>query len=262
MFSLLRSECYQVKKSFAVRITVVVLTVASFIMSFEMLSSDYAEFYEMEGMTEKLYGAGSVMGTMSDSAMGLLIASLFSGFLISAAFENRIVQEAVSYGKTREKVFFAKMLAYLAASTLTIVLYWFVGSIGAFMKNGFGTEDTVGSLCHVDIFLGMLAAEILAYCSLYVICGVVGFICKRSGVTIGICLIAILVGGNLLAMLMSSMPENVQNIISYTPLQLNQHVLKTDVNWNDIISTGLISLLWIAAVCGIGIYHFKRDELK
>lgn len=81
----------------------------------------------------------------------------------------------------------------------------------------------------------------------------------KTGTTMGICFVGILVGGNLLASFVS---EKIAAIIHYTPLGLYYHVLKTDVTWYDIGQTAGISLLWIIGLGAVGYYIFQKAELK
>ena len=122
-----------------------------------------------------------------------------------------------------------------------------------------GTEEICGNLCHVPYMIGMVAAGGLANISLFMVCGVIAFCVRKTGTTMGICFVCILAGGNLLA---SVVPENIAEIIRYTPLALYTHVTKTDVTWSDIVQTAGISLLWIIGLGAVGYYIFQKAELK
>ena len=259
MLSLLRSEWYQVRKALTVKIVFGITLVASLIFGFKMISESYVEqIQEIKGQYV-LYGGGSLCGSMEDGAACLLFVSLFAGWMTGTAFENRTIQEAISYGKSRTKVYWAKMLTFLTVCIGICLVYWFGGSIPAFLKNGLGTEKNVGNLCHINYIIGVLIAGILAYASVFSICGLVGFLTRKTGATMGICFVAILFGGNLLVMVL---PESILRIINYTPLGLCKQVLKMDVQWADIWKTSCISLVWIAIICSIGLWKFKKTELK
>lgn len=259
MLSLLRSEWYQVRKALSVKIVFGITLVASVIVGFQMVSETYVEELKELDRTYLLYGGGSLYSSMEDAAACLLFASLFAGWMIGTAFENRTIQEAISYGKSRMKVYWAKMLIFLTVCIGICLVYWFGDSIPAFLKNGLGTEKNVGNLCHINYIIGVLIAGILAYASLFSICGLIGFLTRKTGVTMGICFVAILFGGNLLAMVL---PESILRIINYTPLGLYKQVLKLDVQWADIGKTSCVSLVWIAIICSIGLWKFKKTELK
>lgn len=259
MLSLLRSEWYQVRKMLSVKITFAITLVASVVFGFHMTSGAYLEEYKRLDQMYILFGGGSLRSTMSDGAAGLLFASLFAGWMISGGFENRTIQEAISYGKSRTKVYFAKMFQFLMVVTGLCLVYWFGSSLASFLRHGLGTVEVVGNLCHVEYIVGMVFAGILAYISLFSLCGLVGFLNRKVGATMGICFVAILFGGNLLA---SVVPESVITVINHTPLGLYNQVLKLDVQWADIGRTSLLSLLWIGMICGIGLWRFQRTELK
>lgn len=118
MLSLLRSEWYQVRKMLSVKITFAITLIASVIFGFRM----------------------------TDGAACLLLASLFAGWLISAAFENRTIQEAISYGKSRTKVYCAKMSLFVLVVNGLCLVYWFGSSMAAFVKYGLGTREIAGNL--------------------------------------------------------------------------------------------------------------------
>ncbi len=259
MFSLLRSEWYQVRKSLPVKITFAITLAASIIMSFQLTSEKYIELYKDLDQKYLLFGGGSLSSSMSDGAASLLFASLFAGWLISGAFENHTIQEAISYGKSRNKVYLAKMCMFLFVVTILCLVYWFGSSIAPFLKYGMGTSEVVGNLCNIEYIIGMVFAGTLAYISLFSLCGLVGFLNRKIGVTMGICFVAVLFGGNLLAAIAS---ENIIKVVNYTPLGLYNQVLRPDVQWTDIWKTSCVSLIWTALICGVGLWKFKKTELK
>lgn len=259
MLSLLRSEWYQVRKALSVKITFGIILIVSVIYGFNMTNENYFETYKTLDQEYLLFGGGSLSSSMSDGGASLIFASLFAGWLIGAAFENRTIQEAISYGKSRTKVYWAKMLTFLCIVTGLCLVYWFGCSMTAFLKYGLGTPEVVGNLCNIEYIVGMVFAGILAYISLFAICGLIGFLNRKAGATMGICFVSILFCGNLLTLIV---PESIKKIINYTPLGLYNQVLKRDVQWGDICRTSCVSLIWIAVICSIGLWKFKKTELK
>ena len=191
MFSLLRSEWYQVKKMNSVKITSAILLVVSVLYSVKILEPEQMEYLQANDRIYELYVGGGLCESMKDGAACLLIAGLFAGFLISAGFENRTIQTAVSCGKSRTKVYVAKMCSYLSVVTILSVIYWLGSNVGAFIRYGLGTAETVGNLSRTKYILGMLVAGTIAYISVFSICGVIAFFSRRVGVTMGICFVGI-----------------------------------------------------------------------
>lgn len=259
MLSLLRSEWYQVQKSIYLRITVVIIVAASVMFGMRLISASEVARLEEIGMTARLYGGSSICSAMEDGAMALLIAGLFAGWMIGGSFENRVIQESISYGKKRSAVYLAKMMMYSLVVIVLCLLYWCASAAPAGIKNGMGTEEICGNLCRVSYMIGMVAAGSLAYISLFMICGVIAFCARKTGTTMGICFVGILVGGNLLASIVS---EDIAKIIRYTPLSLYTHVTKPDVTWFDIGQTAGISLIWIIFLGMVGYLKFRKTELK
>lgn len=253
MLSLLRSEWYQVRKSLSLKITIALIVVMC--LWFGSKFTDAA----LVSNLQILYWGSAICVWMCDGAMGLLLASLFAGWMIGGSFENRVIQEAISYGKKRSTVYLAKMFMYSLVMIVLCLLYWCASAAPAGIRNGMGTEEICGNLCHVPYMIGMVAAGSLAYISLFMVCGVIAFCVRKTGTTMGICFVCILAGGNLLA---SVVPENIAEIIRYTPLALYTHVTKTDVTWYDIGQTAGISLLWIIGLGAVGYYIFQKAELK
>lgn len=253
MLSLLRSEWYQVRKSLSLKITIALMVVMC--LWFGSKFTDAA----LVSNLQILYWGSAICVWMCDGAMGLLLASLFAGWMIGGSFENRVIQEAISYGKKRSTVYLAKMFMYSLVMIVLCLLYWCASAAPAGIRNGMGTEEICGNLCHVPYMIGMVAAGSLAYISLFMVCGVIAFCVRKTGTTMGICFVCILAGGNLLA---SVVPENIAEIIRYTPLALYTHVTKTDVTWYDIGQTAGISLLWIIGLGAVGYYIFQKAELK
>lgn len=259
MISLLRSEFYQARKALSIKIAFGIILIGSIIFGMQVTDPSYIEEIKEVDRLYQLYGSGALITAMSDGAMALLIASLFAGWLISGGFENRVMQEAIAVGKRRLTVYSAKMLTYLLVVTGLCVVYWVVTSLQAFLKNGLGTREICGNLCQIPYILGMIFAAILAYISLFAFLGIIAFWNRRVGITMGICFVGVLFGGNLLASVVS---EPIRDMINYTPFGLYNRVLKLDVAWTDIWLTAGISLLWIGIITTIGYLKFRKAELK
>ena len=258
MLSLLRCELYQVRKSLSVKIAIIIIVVTSVIFGTKLTGTAYVSTRTPDQMYT-LYSGDSICSTMSDSAMALLLASLFAGWMIGGSFENRMIQESISHGKKRITVYLAKMLTYAVTVTLLCLLYWCVTALPTGLKYGLGTTDICGNLSRVPYIVGMVAAGSAAYISLFAICGVIAFCTRKAGVTMGICFVGILAGGNLLASIVS---KEVAEIINYTPLGLYRHVLKADMTGLDIARTIGISLVWTVLFCTAGYLRFRKTELK
>lgn len=259
MLSLLRSEWYQVRKSLSLKITFGIVLAASVMFGIKLTDTANLSEYRKMNLVYTLYGGGAICNHMSDGAMALLLASLFAGWMIGGSFENRVIQESISYGKKRSTVYLAKMFMYSLVVTALCLVYWCVTTLPTGIKYGLGTEDICGNLCHLPYIIGMVAAGSIAYISIFMVCGVIAFCARKTGTTMGICFVGILVGGNLLASFVS---EKIAAIIHYTPLGLYYRVLKTDVTWSDIGQTAGISLLWIIGLGAVGYYIFQKAELK
>ncbi|MDE6744278.1 MAG: ABC transporter permease [Lachnospiraceae bacterium] len=259
MLSLLRCEWYQVRKSLSLKITVIILVVASVIFGCKI--TDAANISNIKAWDQMylLYFGGGVYSAMSDGAMALLVASLFAGWMIGGSFENRMIQESISYGKKRSSVYLAKMLMYSIVVIMLCLIYWCFTALPAGLKNGLGTADICGNLVQIHYIIGMVAAGSMAYISVITICGVIAFFVRKTGATMGICFVGILFGGNLLASILS---EDIIKIVNYTPLGLYRHVLKLDVTLFDICQTVMISLFWIILFWTIGYLKFQKTELK
>lgn len=259
MLSLLRCEWYQARKSLSLKITVVILVAASILFGIRFTDAAYVSEIKLVDETYILYFGGSIYSSMNDGAMALLLASLFAGWMIGTSFENRTIQEAISYGKKRSTVYLAKMLMYSIVVTVLCLIYWFVMALPAGLKNGLGTADICGNLTRIPYIIGMAAAGSVAYISLFTICGLIAFFTRKTGAAMGICFVGILLGGNLLASILS---ENIIKIINFTPLGLYRHVLKLDLTWFDICQTVVISLIWIILFWTAGYLKFRKTELK
>lgn len=259
MLSLLRCEWYQVRKSLYFKITVIILAATSVIFGYDII--DAANISNLKTWDEMhfLYFGGGVYNAMMDGALALLVASLFAGWMIGGSFENRVIQESISYGKKRSSVYLAKMLMYSIVVIVLCLIYWCFRALPAGLQNGLGTADVCGNLVQVPYIIGMVAAGSVAYISVITICGIIAFFVRKTGATMGICFVGILFGGNLLASILS---EDIIKIINYTPLGLYRHVLKLDVTWSDICRTVVISLFWIILFWTIGYLKFKKTELK
>lgn len=254
MLSLMRGEWYQARKSFAVRLVLVCTIIVG--VWFERMAQEY---YIANNQLEYATVGGCLCSMMQDTAMCLLYASVFAGLMIGGAFENRTIQSEICSGKKRTYVYLAKMVMYLLVVTVLSLAYWFSGAVVIGLRYGLGTSELIGNLSKPEYLVGMVIACVLANMSLSAICGMIGFMIRKTGVVMGVCFALILAGGNLLAALL---PENVSKYFEYTPFRLAYRVLKYDLTWGEIGTTCLFSLLWIGFILGFGIWRFQRTELK
>lgn len=259
MLSLFRSECYQIRKTLAVKILFLFIIGMSVFFGIRETSESYITEVNENGWPDLAYGGGNLLSNMEDYSLVILLASLLAAWIISSAFETRTIQEAVCYGKSRTKVYIVKMAVYIVVSLLISLVLWVGESAFVFIKNGTGTEEVVHNLSRWDYIAGMIFAASLAYTSLFAICGVIAFIIQKASITMGVCIIGIAFG---FKMVTSILPESLENIINYTPVGLCYQVLKLDVTFNDIIRTSCISVIWIIIICAAGLYKFKKTELK
>lgn len=259
MISLLRSEWYQIRKTLAVKIQFLVILVISVILGISETGASYSDRIKSAGHNYLLYGGGSLLSSMEDAGLVIILAGLLSCWIISSAFETRTIQEAICYGKSRTKVYMAKMAVYGIVSILMCLVLWFAGSVPVWIKYGTGTQDVVGNLYNWKYMAGMVISGSIAYLSIFVICGVVAFLTQKTSVTMGICIIGIAFG---FTIIVSILPDSLVKLITYTPIGLYHNVLKLDVSWSDIFKTGFISIIWIIVICMAGLWKFKKIELK
>lgn len=258
MISLLRSELYSIRKTAAVRLTFIIMALTSVIFGIQQTSPADIQEYKDAGWNDMLYFGGNLCSGMNDAAT-IFTAALLAAWIISQSFENRSIQEAVCYGKSRTKVYITKMFIFLLSATITGIVYWVGGSIPMYLENGMGTEEVSGNLCHPSYVAGMLISGCLAYISIYAICGVTAFIARKTSIAMGICIIVISFGFKII---LQVLPGSIAELAKYTPVALYSQVLKTDVTWDEITKTGIISLIWIFIICAAGLWKFKKAELK
>ncbi len=259
MMGLFRSEVYQIRKTLAVKMLFLFVLFTSVFIGIRETGANYTAEIKESGWDDLLYGGGSLLSSMKDYSLAILLASLLAGWILASSFETRTIQEAVSYGKSRTKVYLVKIITYFIVSLLICLVLWTGQNIFIFIKNGKGTQEVVGNLSQWGYIAGMVFAGSLAYFSIFAICGVVAFITQKTSVTMGIGIIGIAIGFNIIT---SVMPEPLLKIISYTPAGLCQQVLELNVSYSDIIKTSCISVVWIIAICAAGLWKFKRAELK
>lgn len=259
MISLFRSEWYQIRKTVAVKIQFLFILAISVFLGINETGTSYYNEVKSAGWDYVLYGGGSLLSSMEDAALVILLVSLLACWIISSAFETRTIQEAICYGKSRTIVYFAKMFIYCIVSVVMCLLVWFAGSIPVCIKYGIGTQDVVGNLCNLGYLAGMVIAGSFAYLSIFVICGVIAFLTQKTSITMGVCIIGIALGFTVVA---AVLPDSLTKLINYTPVGLYHNVLKLDVSWNDIFKTSFISIIWIIVIFMAGLWKFKKTELK
>lgn len=254
MISLLRGEWFQVRKAFSVKITFIITIIYCIFAEVDAL-----DYYRTENMQDMLTMGGITCNLMADTAMCFVYASMFAGLMIGSAFENRTIQGEICSGKKRHNVYMAKVLMYILVVAVMDLACWLSGGLFIYGKYGIGTPELIGNLSKPEYLIGVIAAGLLAYMSMTAVCGMLGFLIRRTGAVMGVCFSIIAFGGT---MMVNILPDKAAKYIKYTPLYLPQNVLKYDVVWRDILKTSVISLIWIVVILGFGMWRFCKAELK
>jgi ABC-2 type transport system permease protein len=264
MLNLLRSDFYRLFRSRAFYICTLVAiflhAIGIFVMkwSITMVSNMNTQ---VEGVPLTLpYKDGLSYGlsALSDGNVHLLIAIFISVF-ITAEFTHGTMKNVVSKGFQRLQIYLSKFVTMITAAFLMICAMVIISTIcGTIVIGSFGSFT--GTM--VGLSLSIIGVEFLLHAALTAMFILVAMVVRSSG---GV--IAINILGMSLAPAIYSLIEYIfKNKFQFSKYGLLKNIqfyyLNTTATGEDFIRSILVGLVFLAASTAIGIFAFKKMDVK
>jgi ABC-2 type transport system permease protein len=259
---LIKAEWYKLchSKLFLIIITIVAIYSAIqvglvyFVHSSDMAAQQDAHLSDMFGF-EPLGQNGILMIGNASLILSICIAA-FAGLFVASEFQQNTIRVALALGKKRIYVYLSKLIALCIAIALFIIVSASVSTAGLTLLYGFG-EVPVWEYARQA--LSVFSMQLRLYCTFASVFCMVAFLCRNMGVTIVLCAAYALLTSILMSFLASfdTRVFIVKGIPQYYIMALNP-----SNGLSFYVAATAVSLFYIIVPCIIGLYVFRRTDVK
>jgi ABC-2 type transport system permease protein len=262
MLNLTLGTLYKISKSFAVKLSLILVTVAAILY-----------FYCAKSIAD-----GSMAASMASSITGLadvlmlwLFGPLVIGIIICDDFDSKVIHTAVSCSRGRISIVASKviisiflvMLLSLPYLILTVIFYAndtsFAGAESAacsiYISSLLGNFDAgVGKLLIVCILTALVNAAQIA------ICIPIAFKVRKPVVLMGIGFALGMLGALITAAI--NKVDFIADIFKYTPYSYNVSNVNLSADAGDLVKALVVSIVFIILIAVITHLLFRKQEIK
>lgn len=247
MINLLKAELYKLRTSKNFYL-VILLNILQCIVVYAF--SEKFRYLNGKEMFSRMFDMQNYLGFWE------LIAIFASDYIVTE-FSSGYIKNLVSYGHKRVSIFISKGIAYFIGIAIICCVLPIVMSIINTVVNGYGEAFDFQSVMY---FIGLILLMIFIHCSIASIGLLAAFISKNASVTVA-------------AIVMIDVANRIINIFAirshtadvlYNKLIFAQitKVLSDNVKVFDIFQAVIISLVTMFVCMIIGLFVFKRAEIK
>lgn len=265
MINLLRAEFFKVRKSKSVYICTVVMiafTLFSYGM-FAMLESIQQEMVDSGLIMEEdmsFLGVHNILAVVQEVFVesGVIIVTVFAAIFVIGEYRRGAIKNIAGKGYSRWKIFLVKY----TVTTITVLAMMIITEIAAVLFGLLivGTDGINGEFW--KNFFQYSGIELLLSAALI---GVVILICELTrnmgaGISIGICII---IFSTLLTSGLDLIFHKAEfNVSDYWIMDLITNCPLTDIDSSFAVRAVISAVVWMAAVFGMGLLHFRKADIK
>ncbi|MDT0160649.1 ABC transporter permease [Bacillus sp. AG4(2022)] len=249
MGNLVRTEWYKLKKDRSFRFLSWMLLAAAVL--FPLLEFD-------NGAT----GLPAVSDFYRESILGphanivKLIPSILAGFFITSEYSMGTMKSIVSSGKSRLSIYSAKLIVFSIGAVIISLILPIVMTGASAVYFGFD------SMPELSYYLQTIVLIILYGAAFASIMAIFSILFTDSGKTIGFLLLFFIFADWPLQMLAAKVPF-FEPILNHSVFKLIYDIsIVNSLNSSDLFFIIVIPILTFLLFWGIGVYMFKRKEIK
>lgn len=278
MINLLKGEVYKLLKSRAFYVTCLVGIVSVIFLYGMLITASKIQNGEVENGSvgvvvsdEEMQGSSvpileelttlDILQQMYPNFTVFFIAVFISIFVIGE-YTNGVIKNIVGKGYARWKIFISKyVMSVLAASFLMILTTVVTVIIGSIV----GAGQAAGGVLFADIlkYVGIQLLLCIAYCGVVV---TVSELCRSLGagiaVNFAIATFSVIVVIALDHLVQLILPQSDFRVSSYWLIGLMSECPVKDIGVEVVLHIVIVSVIWIIITAGIGIFHFKKSDVK
>ncbi|MFD1065057.1 hypothetical protein [Oceanobacillus locisalsi] len=214
--------------------------------------------------------ASGSLSLFSETQMMALLGSIAAGICLTTDFENKIIENAITGGHSRNAIMIHKMISFFILMALLYLPYIIITMIFAFSDtafSGFIPTPTLNILSEAttreftaDLFGNILltnSVSLLIFISQLMISIFYMFLLKKAVLVIAATYITSLILGPI-----SSLNETVHSIMAYTPYGIDLSRLTIAMSGAFIAKSVIICLLFIFVFYLASFLIFRKSEVK
>lgn len=262
MLNLMLATFYRIKKSMAVKISFILISIAA-ILYFTCVKL-------ISNGTLDSSIAGSISG-LSDSLMLWLFAPLIAGVIVIEDFDSKIIHTAIGCGKGRISVVFSKMYTFLITTFILTIPYAIISFV-LYIKevNFIGAEATAISIYIYNLVqkfdvstikvISVYFVTSIVYMSQLSICIPIAFKVRKTVVVTAIGFIFGMLNAFISAIV--NKVDVLADLYKLTPYAYSVDKVNLNTTNSDLLMVLVISIIFIVIMTGITYLLFRKEEIK
>ncbi|WP_113929040.1 ABC transporter permease [Bacillus sp. P14.5] len=249
MGNLLRAEWYKLKKDRSFRFLTWMLLAAAVLFPLIEFDNGSAGLPAVND-----YYIESILGPHANIVK--LIPSILAGFFITSEYSTGTMKSIVSSGKSRLRIYSAKLIVFSLGTVIISLVLPIVMTAASAVYFGF---EGMPEMAYYLQTIGLIILYGAAFASIMAIFSI---LFTDSGKTIGFLLMFFIFADWPLQMLAAKVPA-FEPIISHSVFKLIYDIsIVNSLNSSDMVFIVVIPILTFLVFWGVGVFIFKRKEIK
>jgi ABC-2 type transport system permease protein len=188
------------------------------------------------------------------------ILAIVIAVFITAEFSHGTMKNIVSKGFSKTEVYLSKLITMIAASFILLFITLIAGTVSAAVVTGTFGDFTAA---YVGTILKKLGIELFLNAALTSIFVMVAMIVRNLGGVIAIDILFVLNFGPSIFTLLEYLVKSKILFTDYSLIfNINFYVLFETAKGSDYLRSGLVGLVYLIATTAIGIYLFRKTDVK
>jgi len=214
--------------------------------------------------------ASGSLSLFSETQMMALLGSIAAGICLTIDFENKIIENAVSGGHSRNAIIINKMISFFIVIALLYLPYALITLLFAFTDTAFsdflptpalnilsGSAEQISTAGLFGKILLINGLSFLIFISQLMVSIFFMFLFKKA-----VLVIAATYMTNLILGPVSSLNETIHSVMAYTPYGIDLSQLTFDMSGKFIVESSLISFVFILVFYLASFLIFRKAEVK
>jgi ABC-2 type transport system permease protein len=255
MSNLIRSEWFKLTRNRSFWLILAVLFVSAVGYCVMNALDDPSDGGALDALSGLDMLTAAMGGNMYIIKIGLCV---LAGFFVSSEYSSGTMKRAVSSGYSRSRIIVAKMLVFIAGSLLVALVFPLICLGLGSLLFGVGSLPDVSAAEYIVRCLGLTVTLSAAFAA---ITALIAVIFNDSGKTIGIGIIFFFFIDGVFVIIGNHLPF-VLKVYEYSVLNEINHYADTAMASRDVTLSVVIPLATLIVFVALGVYAFRRKEIK
>ena len=259
MLNYIRAEIYKLLRRPYTYITLGVL------LALEGLYASMFAFHNSHSMATPFGGA--VVSIVVMGAIGLCVCLLTGDIVFAGQYKNSTLKNEVSFGLSRTRIYLGKLIAQTLLSIvyLAVMMGFFIGLCAVVlpMEPSAGFYSAADAMAIVGYFLAVglplwIGAQAAACMCQFLINGDLASSFAYVGIVLALDSILQIMG----LLVRGRTGDILLKICEYLPRPMLEGAKSVVGNWSYLGKAWVVGAFWVVVCTAIGLYGFKRKEIK